>query len=123
MLCYFHVGALLSSLASPFIGLPQGLSYSARLYDPLTIPLLFGSDPQLDILDSAIEIRFIRTSGGPSPPDPMYWRLSPYRARISYSLAPNSIQGDFSLEIRVTGGLTETIGGISVTVTRKSGVQ
>jgi hypothetical protein len=118
-----HVNALfLRTVVSPSLVLPGGSSYSARLYDPLVIPLLYGSDPPLDLSDTTIEIRFTRTRGAVvgslAPPDAEYRRLSPYRAEVYYPQAPASVGGTFTLQIRVAG--SPSVSDIQVTINRKS---
>ncbi len=103
-------------LGAPFIGLPRGADFSTRLLNPLTIPLFFGSENPIDLLDSTIEILLMPRSSQ-SAPDASVRRISSYRAEVFYDEAPNSLTGMFSLGV-IAGGRTAEA-PIFVTVTRK----
>ena len=109
-----------SPTESPFIGLPEGLSYSARLYDPVTIPFFFRMSPHISLMDQSIEIIFSTT--GSSPPDPMYRKLSPYRGEVYYAQAPNSINQTFTLTVMRTPstGSAARVQQIRIRITRES---
>lgn len=87
----------------------------------MTIPLFFGSDPQLDLLDENVEIILnpLSIGGmGPSPPDPIYRRLSPFRAEVYYSEAPLSIGGVFTLSV-ISGSMRADVTDINIIVNRE----
>ena len=55
---------------------------------------------------------------GPSPPDPTYRRLSPYRAEVVYAQATYSISTMFQLRV-LSGGRALAMTNLRIGVTRK----
>ena len=94
----------------------MGTSYSTRLFNPLTIPLFFGSANPIDLMNPSIEILLTPTSAQ-SAPDASFRRISSYRAEVFYNEAPNSLTGSFSLQ--VIAGSVRAAETITVSITRK----
>lgn len=71
-----------------YLALPNGDTYTARLYDSITIPFILGSDPFLDIRRSNVQITMdFVAPNGTIQTDPVYSyrRLSGYRGEVHYN--------------------------------------
>ena len=104
-----------------YLALPNGYSYSGRLYDNITIPFVLGSDPLINITRSLIFgiTVYDTTQGRAAMIMPEIRRLTAYRGEIVYNLAPFSLAGDYTLRITVEGNLIAST-DFSIAITSKS---
>ena len=83
------------------IELPDGSNYRIPVYDPLTIPLYFGSYPHIDLTQNSTGLVLYNTNteaGVPTTPE----RVNPYHAIIKYYMTEQLVSGNY--EIRIIRG-------------------
>ena len=87
-----------------FLALPEGSTYSVRLFDPITIPFVLGSDPHINILRDNVQIALYEAeSNTPAQIQPEYRKLTPYRGEVFYNVTLFAQTGRYSLRVIVTG--------------------
>lgn len=82
------------------IELPEGTSYRLPVYDPLTIPLYFGSYPRVDLSLSSIDIQLVDDTGAGVELEPLYERINAFHVNIVYSMIQPTLSGNFEIWIR-----------------------
>lgn len=87
-----------------YLALPNGDTYSVRLFDPITIPFVLGSDPFINITRPDVEIILFDTDLGiPSSSEPQYWIVSNYRGVVYIERALLSFAKQYSLRVIISG--------------------
>lgn len=70
------------------------------MYDPLTIPLYFGSFPPIDLSLPSTEITLYNVDTGTGVQiEPEYGRINPYHVDIRYAMIEQVINGDYEIRI------------------------
>lgn len=94
---------LLCLVVARLLTLPNGDTYSVRLYDALTIPFILGSDPLISIFGDNVEFVVFDTALGlPAPVQPtLYRKLTPYRVEVFYNVTLLSQTGQYSLRVAI----------------------
>lgn len=101
------------------IELPDGSSYQLPVYNPLTIPLYFGSYPRTDLSQSSTEIVLFDVGAEVTVSvEPMYESRNAFRVDIKYATTPEAVDGDYEIRIN-RAGVVIARQPITIEVTRK----
>ncbi len=92
------------------------MSYSARLYDSISIPFYFLSIPRIDFTDMAITEIVLDQLTGTSQTEASFRRLSPFRGEIMFNIAPFSLNAEFRLTVR-SNSITNPTRVLTISIT------
>lgn len=105
-----NICILLSHVVTRYLALPEDDTYTARLYDPITIPFVLGTDPLVNISRGNVTFALYNSELNlPVSTEPKYMKLSPYKGVLRYDLALLSLVGPYSLRVVIAGDVIASV--------------
>lgn len=84
------------------LALPDGDRYAVRLYDPLTVPFVLGSDPLIDLMVDNVQIALYNAELNTlTTPQPEHHPVSVYRGELYYDTTLFSQEGQYTLRLLI----------------------
>ena len=106
-------------VGNTYIEIPIGSSVEVRLYDPLIIPVFYGSYPRLNISQSDVEISVMDMAGA-AVTEPTYNRINAFHVDIQFPIAQSSLSGTYNILIRYMNSVISRQ-TMSIEITGKKG--
>lgn len=104
---------------SQYLALPDGVNYTARLYDNITIPYVLGSDPLFNISRPSVDVVVYDAAlNRPAVVQPSLRKLSSYRGELTFNIAPLSLTGQYTLRLAISGDVIATA-NFNIRINRK----